>query len=142
MFKTVNKGLKFYTEGVTGYVDVKDVVKALVLLQNSSCTNDQFILVGENCSYRHLLSQIAHQLGQKPPKKAISKKVLLLFASLDALINKLFRTRRKLLKATVRSLYNERSYEGTKIMQELDFNYKPLEKTIERISLNYRRDFN
>lgn len=139
---TINKGMSYYTSGSIGIVDVKDVVNAMLLAQNSTIKNEAFILVSTNITFKDLLSKFAAHLNVKAPTKSISKKVLILIASLDWMVNKLFKTRRKLLKATVRSLYNERSYDGTKIKQELDFSYTPLEKTIERISLNYRRDFN
>jgi len=35
MFDKIAKGLKFYTRGVTGYVDVRDVVKAMIILMES-----------------------------------------------------------------------------------------------------------
>jgi dihydroflavonol-4-reductase len=34
MFKTVWDGMKFFTRGVTGFVDVRDVVKAMILLMD------------------------------------------------------------------------------------------------------------
>lgn len=52
LFTTVNNGFKYYTEGKTGYVDVRDVVKIVYALMESDITNERFILNSENVSYR------------------------------------------------------------------------------------------
>jgi len=72
MFKTVWDGMKFYTNGITGFVDVKDVVSAMILLMNdtnfSTVKNKRFLLSSENCSYRDIFFQIADALGKPRPK--------------------------------------------------------------------------
>jgi dihydroflavonol-4-reductase len=66
LFKTVWDGLRFYTKGVTGYVDVKDVVKAMLLLMKDEnfgkCKNQRFLLNSENWSYQKLFNHIADAL--------------------------------------------------------------------------------
>ncbi|MFK5983139.1 MAG: NAD-dependent epimerase/dehydratase family protein [Flavobacteriaceae bacterium] len=141
ILRTVNKGVKYYTTGGVGMVDVQDVAKAMISLLKSDLKNDHFILVGKNISYREFLSKIAENLHKKTPQKSISKGMMMAFASVDWFSSKLFRTKRKLLKATVRSLYNESFYDASKIEKEINFNYTPYEKTIERVSRNYIRDF-
>ncbi len=64
MFQQVWKGLKFYTEGVNGFVDVRDVSSAMILLMENSITNQRFILNSENYSYRELFNRIAFCLGK------------------------------------------------------------------------------
>lgn len=66
LFEQVWEGLKFYTEGVTGYVDVRDVVRFMELLMNSPIENQRFILNSENISYKNMFEQIAHVLNKEP----------------------------------------------------------------------------
>jgi dihydroflavonol-4-reductase len=66
LFTQVNDGLRFYTEGATGYVDVRDVVRFMVLLMESPIENQRFILNGENWTYKKLFEQIAQTLQKKP----------------------------------------------------------------------------
>ncbi len=139
---TVSKGIKYYTTGGVGIVDVQDVVKSMISLLNSSIVNEHYILVSENISYREFLSKIALSLNKKAPSKPIKKWVMLAFTYIDWFSNKLFKTKRKLLKATVSTLYKTRTYDGSKIEKEIDFNYTPYHNTIERVSRNYLRDFN
>jgi len=141
ILRTVSKGVKYYTTGGVGIVDVQDVANVMILLLNSPIKNKHYILVSENISYREFLTKIAISLNKKAPSKPIKKWVMLVFTYIDWFANKLFKTKRKLLKATVRTLYKTRTYDGSKIETEIDFNYIPYQKTIERVSRNYLRDF-
>ncbi len=141
ILRSASKGIKYYTSGGIGIVDVQDVVKAMVLLMNSPIKNEHYILVSKNISYREFLSKIAFNLNKKEPTQLIAKWVMMVFSSVDWFSNKLFKTRRKLINATVRTLYKKRSYDGSKIENNLDFQYRNYEKTIERVSRNYLRDF-
>ncbi len=54
MFRQVDKGLKFYTEGVNGFVGVKDVVQIMIKLMASNIINERFILVSQNLSFKEV----------------------------------------------------------------------------------------
>ena len=142
IFRTVYKGLKYYTPGGVGIVDVQDVTQAMIKLLNSPVKNEKYILVAENISYQDLLTKLAESLHKKPPYKLVAKWKMLLFSNIDWCSYKIFKTKRKLLKATVNSLYNKSFYDASKIEKEIDFNYRSQQKTIEKVSLNYLRDFN
>lgn len=141
IFRTINKGLRYYTPGGVSIVDVKDVVKAMTSLINSTLKNEAYILIAENIYYKELLGKISENLQKKTPDKTIAKWMMMSFANVDWLINKVFRTKRKLLRATVRSLYKTSFYDASKIKKAIDFNFSPPQKTIERVARNYRRDF-
>ena len=66
---------------------------------------------------------------------------MMLFSNIDWFSNKLFKTKRRLLKATVRTLYKTRTYDASKIEKDLNFSYTPSNKTLERVTRNYLRDF-
>ena len=51
LFKRVYKGLRYVTEGVSGYVGVDDVIKGMVSLMNSDRKNERYIMVAENLSF-------------------------------------------------------------------------------------------
>ncbi len=67
LFSTVYGGFKYYTEGVTGYVDVRDVVKIAAGLMDSDVSEQRFILNSENISYAHFLRSIANALHVQGP---------------------------------------------------------------------------
>lgn len=141
IFRTISKGLRYYTPGGVSIVDVKDVVKAMIDLTNSDIKNDAYILVAENIYYKELLTKVSDNLNKKPPNKTVPKWMMLSFANLDWFLYKVFKVKRKLLKATVRSLYKTSFYDASKIKETMDFKFTPTNKTIERVARYYRRDF-
>ena len=133
IIKTASKGIPFYTDGGMGVVDVKDVVKAMVQGMHSEEKNTSYILVSDNLKYKKLLTKIATRLNVNPPKKRAPKWVLMVFSKIDWFVSKLFGTRRKLLKATVNSLYTVSNYNSLKIERELNFTFTPISETLDRV---------
>ena len=67
LFSQVYNGFQFYTEGVTGFISVQDVVKPMILLMNSTVKNERFILVSENKSFKEIFFLIADGFDKKRP---------------------------------------------------------------------------
>ena len=128
-----SSGIPVYPSGGMGIVDVQDVVKAMLLLMDSEIKNEQFILVAENITYKELLSKFAKLFGKKPPFKKLPKKIIFFLSSADWLFSKLFGKKRKLFKATVRSMFKTSFYDASKVKGSLGFQFTPLEVTLERI---------
>ncbi len=137
--KRAAKGVSFYPDGSTGFVDVRDVVQSMVRIMNESIINQQFILVAENASYLKLLTGLSKEFGIAPPKRKLNKSVLLLLSYLDGMSSFLFGTKRFLLKATIRSMYSHSSYDSSKIKDQLVFEFIPLEETLKRVVGHYPR---
>ncbi|WP_034260383.1 NAD-dependent epimerase/dehydratase family protein [Altibacter lentus] len=131
------KGLNYAPTGGMGVVDVKDVVHAMIALMDGSFRNDHFILVGENVTYRTLLTDLAVRFGKTPPQKKLPRWIMLVLSKLDRLSALLFGTKRKLPKATVRSMYKESYYDASKLVKALDFRFTPYAATLDRITENY-----
>jgi len=67
LFETVRKGLRFYTNGGMGFVDVEDVAKCMVALMNSKMSGERYIISAENISYKDITAEIAADFGIKTP---------------------------------------------------------------------------
>lgn len=141
IFRTISKGLRYYTPGGVAIVDVIDVVKAMIDLTTSDIKNEAYILVTENIYYKELLTKVSDKLNKNPPNKTVPKWMMLSFANLDWFLYKILRIKRKLLKATVRSLYKTSFYDASKIERAIDFKFESSDNTIERVARYYRRDF-
>ncbi len=133
-------GIPIYTPGSIGVVDVLDVVNAMILLMDSTIKNERFILVGENVSYKNLMSSLAISFDNKVPQTAIPKWILSVLSTIDWVSHTLFRTKRKLQKTTVESLYTKNTYDGSNIEKIISFKYTPLKETFERITPLYLRE--
>ncbi len=139
-FTKVAKGLKYYTTGITGYVGVADVVKAMILLTESSVKNERFILVSENKSFKEIFTTVALSLGKTPPSVNVSKSVISFLRRLDGIITFLTRKKRLLNKNTANSLFNETHYSSEKIRNSIDFKFTSIDKVIKEISNKYQEE--
>jgi len=135
----VAKGLPFYTEGVTGYVGVKDVVKSMVDLMESSIKNERYISVAENRSLKDVLFKIADALGKKRP----SIKVTTLLAEIAWRIlyipAKLTGKEPVLTKQTAKSIHNKYYFSNEKIKQAIGLEFEPIDKVIKELCDNYKK---
>ncbi|HEX8277749.1 MAG TPA: NAD-dependent epimerase/dehydratase family protein, partial [Segetibacter sp.] len=73
IFKTAYGEFPWYTEGVAGFVDVNDVIKAMICLMESKVNAQKFILCGENRKYKEIFTAIAEAFDKKPPHKRVSR---------------------------------------------------------------------
>lgn len=67
LVRLVHQGLKYATMGVNGYVDVRDVVKSMILLMENNCFGERFISSSENLSYLELFTLMAKHLNKPAP---------------------------------------------------------------------------
>ncbi len=124
----LSKGLPFYTTGVTGYVDVRDVAKAEVLLmQCDDAVGERFVLVGENLSMRELLA-----MAGKEPRFHASPALMGLMMRLDTFFARLLGYQARLTRSGVRALQSKSYYNGEKLRTYIDFKYTPIQKTVTR----------
>ncbi|WP_034041872.1 NAD-dependent epimerase/dehydratase family protein [Wocania ichthyoenteri] len=137
LFKKAHKGIKYYTSGTIGLVDVKDVVSIMIALLKSDIKNERFILVAENWTYQQFLQTMAKAVNAKLPKKKAKLWLLQWAWRLDWLIHKLTGKRRQLTKQLVVSLNTETNYSHAKIKGVLDFEFTPVKKSITTIGSLY-----
>lgn len=130
LFPLVYKGLKFYTTGITGFVDVRDVVKAMVLLMNSSLKNDRFIVSAKSTSFREIFELIATSLNVKPPRYEATPFILNIASRLDGLKSALNFGERKISADTIIAAVSKNTYSNRKIREQLNFRFRPMEETI------------
>ncbi len=143
IFKTVYNEFPWYTDGVTGFTDVHDVVKAMLLLMNSDIIAERFILNAANIRYKDVFDMIADNFGKKKP----SKKVTPLLASLiwrSEAVRSFFTGSRPLLtKETSASAQSKIYFDNQKFLQTFPgFQYTSLQQSIARICNHYKNQFN
>lgn len=133
IFKLVKEGLKFYTNGATGVVDVEDVAKCMILLMESQITAERYTLSADNLHYKDFFAQIAKGFHVKAPAIA-AKPWMLGIAWRAAKLASLFtRKPAALTKETARSSFNLSYYSNQKITNTLNFKFKPLDQSIAEV---------
>lgn len=137
-FDKIYNGFKFYSEGVTGFVSVNDVVNIMMQLMKSNITNQRYILVAENLSFKTIFQEIAQNFGKKPPSIKVSKLMSAIGWRFEKLKSLLTNKPPLITKHSASSIHNKRYYSSEKIKTALDFNFESVSKTIKRTCLLYK----
>jgi len=127
LFGTVNKGLKFYTEGINGFVDARDVARAIHELVTSSIHSERFLCVGDNLSFKSLFEFIAKGLNKKPPTIKAKSWLTNIGWRISAIIAFFTRNNPSLTKESAHSSHSINQYKTDKIEKALNFKFTPIE---------------
>lgn len=133
-------GTKFYTDGQTGYVDARDVAKAMIQLIQAEKYGERYILVGENSTVRNLQNLFADKFNVNRPSKKASKTLLNIAATLDGIASILLGRKRLLTFESVRSMGGIRSYSAQKVRNAININFTSLEDSVTNM-VNFQNKF-
>lgn len=144
MFKTVWDGMKFYTKGITGFVDVKDVVRAMMLLMDETnfelAKNQRYLLNAENLSYQNVFCQIADAI-EKPRSKIYASDFMMDFAWRVLRIVSLITRKPPLIsRETAASSRAVNNFDGSKIVKQFNFEYRQISETIQQTAVFLKQD--
>ena len=140
-FPLVYNGLKFYTEGTNGFVDVRDVANAMRMLVDSDICNERFILSSENLSYKQLFDLIAYNLKCKSP--SIHAKRFLCEASwrLEKLRSLLMHREPLITRETMQTSTRMYRYSNEKIKSRLPVEFIPIADSVRDTAQQFLNDF-
>ncbi|HYE53503.1 MAG TPA: NAD-dependent epimerase/dehydratase family protein [Chitinophagaceae bacterium] len=131
IFKTAYNEFPWYTNGTSGFVDVRDVVKAMILLMDSNITSERFILSAGNHSYREVFTSIAKAFGKKPPHKKVTPFLASIVWRLEWLKSRLAGQEPMLTRETARTAQARVEFDNSKFLRLFpSFSYIPIEKSI------------
>lgn len=134
IFKNIYKEFPYYSEGITGFVDVLDVANAMIALMNSDIINERFIISNENISYKQLFYMIAAAFQKNPPHKKITPLMAALVWRLEAFKSLITRKAPFVTKETAKTALAKVYFDNTKLLKALPFfKYSPLKNSIDRI---------
>ncbi|HOG67710.1 MAG TPA: NAD-dependent epimerase/dehydratase family protein, partial [Bacteroidales bacterium] len=128
----VAKGISFYTEGVMGFVDVRDVAEIMVLLMDVEMKNERFIISSENLSYKELFKIITDTFEKKKPSFKLSPCILQLAWRICYPMT-LFGFQPLITKEIANSASKQIFYDNTKIKNFLNYQFIPIKKSVADI---------
>jgi len=132
IFEKVKKGLKFYTNGSTGFVTITDVILILTQLMKSNIESEKYILVAQNWSYKDLVFKIATAFKVKKPNIEATKLATTIAYKVDWIFTTFFMQKRKLSKLMAKSLHQKDLYDNQKIVNTLNYSFEDIEKYITK----------
>ena len=130
----------FYTNGVKGYVDVRDVARAAVgLAEMPQAIGKRFIVSAENLTFGTLFSMAARISGHWPPLIPVGRRVLTGIYKVEKLLNKWFGRRPILSETLIANACDESYYDNSRMKNLVGFTYTPIRETLERVIRYYKR---
>lgn len=138
LFNTVAKGFPFFTTGINGFVDVKDVVRAMLLLMENNKFGQRYCLNGALISYKDLFTMMADNFQVKAPYIKVGKFLSEIAWRAFWVLGKIQGKKPLITKETARTSTRRYSYSSAKIIKELDFRFTPIEDSVREICELYR----
>ncbi len=140
IFKSAYEEFPWFTEGVSGFVDVRDVARVMILLMNSEITNERFIVSAENVSFKSVFTEMANCFGKKPPHRLVTPTIAGLVWRWEAIKSKMTGKDPLLTKETVRTAQAKVYFDNSKLKNSLkEFQFYPLKETIHHTCLTLER---
>ncbi len=140
LFSLVWRGLKFYTKGTKGFVDVRDVAKAMILLMDGTHFGERFVVSAETLSFKQLFDLIAISLHKKAPSFEAKPWIGAIAWRLLAVTGLLTGKKPAITRETVRSANNLSAYSSAKLIQTTGFEFIPIEQSILDIGKIFLQD--
>ncbi len=140
MIRMAAKGLLYYSGGRTGYVDVRDVTRAMKQLMESKIKGERYIVNGANLTYRAFFDRLHKQFGKPDSKIPIGKVMGELGWRIEKLRSAFRRKEPVITKETARAANYSYEFSSDKIQQALDFHFTPIDSTIKEVCEMYKKE--
>ena len=137
IYENFTKGFTF--SGGTSYVDVRDVAKISLELMEKNIFGERFILISENKRYSEMTNFVRNKLGKSTPK-ILSKSVLNVAKILNFCFGWVIPSLKMANKVNIDSVTNLNPVSNQKIRERLDYEFIPVEESLDFHLKNYRQD--
>lgn len=142
LMPAIAKGMKWYTEGTTTFVDVKDLVRAMQLLMQSEVNQERFIIGNSTLSYERLFKMMADALAVPAPSRKASQWMSALIWRYYFLKEKLTGKPALITKETAHTAHSRYKFDNTKFLKAFpEFAYTDIYSTLQRMAATYKKSF-
>ncbi len=126
LFHSIKHFIPFYTAGVNGYVDVRDVARAMILLMDSNISGERFLLNSENLSLKEFFEKAADILGKPHPRIRVNGTLMLLIAWMDEMRGRLTGSKPLLTRENVGAALSTSCYSAVKFRARFNYDFIPI----------------
>lgn len=131
IFKTIDKGLKFYPPGINSFVDARDVAKIMVELMTQQIFNERFLCIGGNYAFKEVFDMIASNMEKKKPSIRLNKTLMGIAWRASSLFAALTFSKPAVSRVTARSAFNVSKFSNQKIKNAIGYEFFDLEETVK-----------
>lgn len=132
IFRSVYEGFPWYTEGSTGFVDVRDVALAMILLMEADISGERFIISAENRTYKDFFAMVAEGFGKKPPSRKVTPFLAAIKWRLEAIKSRFTGKSPLVTKETAATALATVQFDNSKLLKFLpQFQYMSLQRSVK-----------
>ncbi len=143
IFKTYYNNFPWYTDGVNGFVDVKDVAAIMIQLMDSNITAERFIVSAENKSYQQVFNLIAASFNKKLPHKKVTPLLAKIIWRLEAFKSMFSSNAPLVTKETTAAALEKVYFDNSKLKKFLpQFRYRSIEESIAETCAAFQQKLN
>ena len=134
LFKSAYDEFPWYTDGGGGFVDVRDVVKAMINLMEANISGERFIVSSENKTYREVFTMMANEFGKRPPHKKVTPLLAALVWRIEWLKSRISKKEPMLTRETASTGQALVLFDNSKLKKFLPtFEYISIEESIKDV---------
>lgn len=139
IFKRVENGLRFYTKGVNGFVDVRDVARVMLKVKENKLFSERYITVGENMSYQKLFETMAKAMNIQPPSIHAKPWMTEIAWRLLRIPSALLGRSAQITKETSKTAHNEYYYSNKKIKEASRHEFYNMRESVDNAVAFHQR---
>ena len=140
LFRLVHQGLKYYTRGVNGYVDARDIARAMRLLMENRCFGERFVTSAANLTYQEFFTMVARHMNKPAPAVDVPAFLTGLAWRVEAVRSALTGSKPEVTREMAVTTSQVYMYSNRKIRERLGFEFRDVEDSIRDTCACYLRD--
>jgi len=121
----------FYTKGMSGFVDVRDVASIMIKLMASTFENERFIISAENWFYRDIFNELADNLEKTRPGIRAGKILSGLAWRFDAIRSFFSQREPTVTRDATRFANKVFRYDNSKVIESINCDFIPIKNTLK-----------
>ena len=137
IFGQMYQRMPFYTTGINGFVDVRDVVSVAIQLMDSVISAEKFIVSAENASWTDVMMMAADAMKVRRPFIRVTKPIGSFAWRFEALKSLFSGVPPLATPDSIAIGQNDFLYSNEKICKTLNFTFRPLRDTIAETAAIY-----
>ncbi len=142
LFRLVYKGLKYYTRGVNGYVDARDVSRAMIGVMQKNAFGERFIVSADNLSYQQLFTLMATYLDKPAPTVNVPPSMTQIAWRAEAIRSLITRSKPEVTREMATTTSQVYTYTNAKIREWIGMDFITPEQSIREICKFFLNDIN
>ena len=130
LWNYINEGARFFPYGSAGFVDVRDVSRAVLTVLDRDIDRDRFLLNAGDMDWKNFFGLVAKSLDKSPPAVGLRRWQSALIWPVAGLWARISGEKATITRASHRTSQARYRYDGLAYVQETGNAYVPLETTI------------